>query len=84
MCPRQWEVMSTVLVCGTWFLGHTLCALNDLLEVTSSHPVSPPGAVTEAGSICVPAQPHTTLQMMSDPNLLVPSKAETSCLHHLS
>lgn len=83
MCPRQWEVMSSVLVSDTWFLGHTFCALNELFELTSFHPVSPPGAVTEAGSICVAAQLRTALQMMSDLNLLVPSKAQTSCLHHL-
>ena len=64
MCPRQWEVMNSVLVSDTWFLSHTFCALNELFEVTSFHPVSPPGAVTEAGSIRVAAQLHTTLQMI--------------------
>ena len=61
MCPREWEVTSTVLVSDTWVLGHTFCAFNELFEVTSFHPVSPPGAVTEAGSIHVAAQLHTTL-----------------------
>lgn len=74
--------MCTVLVSDTWFLGHRFCALNELFEVTSFHPVSTPRAVTEAGSIRVAAQLHTTLQM-SDLNLLILSTAQTSCLHDL-
>lgn len=79
MCPIQWEVTSTVLVIDTCFGPHIL----ELFDMTSFHPVSSPGAVTKAGSIHVAAQLHSTLQMMSNLNLLVLSKAQTSCLHHL-
>lgn len=71
---------------GEWFLVlifGCFCALNGLFKVTCFYPVSSPDAVTEAGSIRVAAQPHTTLQMMSDLNILVLSKAQTSCSHHL-
>lgn len=81
MCPRQWEVVCTV-VSDTGFLGHTFCALRELFEVTSFYPVRL-DAVTEEGSICVAAQLHTKVQIMSHLNLLIPSKAQTSCLHHL-
>lgn len=81
MCPRQWDVMRAV-VSDTGFLGHIFCALRLLFEVTNFHP-SRPDAVTEVGSICVVAQLHTKVQTMSHLNLLIPSKAQTSCLHHL-
>lgn len=61
MYPIQWEVISTALVIDTWGLGHTFCALGELFEMTSFHPVSSPGAVTKAGSIHVAAELHSTL-----------------------